>query len=244
MMRACHRHDGSASRLPWAACRLRARRWPEEAAVACPSLQILEELLSTAYHASLLREEERPVSCRVLFVDPESLPPADGPPTGLHRLVDHSSDRPRPFTDHEETPSAACLRLRNIRARSSASGAFRAKKWRSGASFNPGPAGCSKPSAVGPARRRCRAFRSFASQDPDASRSLVALRRSPNSRGGRLTDVSMDVFSSSWLGIALHGGAPGTHGASRGSRAGLPAPDGRGSNTVCSDSFRSRCSSD
>jgi hypothetical protein len=58
----------------------------------------LEELVSTAYQASLLREEERPVTFRLLLSDPERLPERGGPPDGLHRLV---FTRMRPFSDHE-----------------------------------------------------------------------------------------------------------------------------------------------
>ncbi len=58
----------------------------------------VEELVSTAYQASLLREEERPVTFRLLVSDPERLPERGGPPDGLHRL---QFTRARPFTDHE-----------------------------------------------------------------------------------------------------------------------------------------------
>ncbi|HVY49057.1 MAG TPA: hypothetical protein VHB21_24375, partial [Minicystis sp.] len=58
----------------------------------------LVELVSTVYHATLLREEERPVTFRLLLVDPSRLPEHGGPPDGLHRLA---FTRARPFDAHE-----------------------------------------------------------------------------------------------------------------------------------------------
>jgi hypothetical protein len=51
----------------------------------------LEELLSTAFQASLLRDEERPVTLRLLVADADELPLDGGPPFGLLRLAfDHN----------------------------------------------------------------------------------------------------------------------------------------------------------
>jgi hypothetical protein len=80
-------------------------RWRELAA-ECEGLGVapatelahIEELVSTAYQASLLREEERLVTFRLIVGEPEILPESGGPPEGLHRLV---FTKPRPFTDHE-----------------------------------------------------------------------------------------------------------------------------------------------
>ena len=52
-----------------------------------PALSYLENLLSICYHTSLLREEARPIRFRLLLCDPDSLPAAEGPPRGLHRLI-------------------------------------------------------------------------------------------------------------------------------------------------------------
>jgi hypothetical protein len=80
-------------------------RWRELAAECAdagvaPAAELahIEELVSTAYQASLLREEERPVTFRLLVSDPERLPEHGGPPDGLHRLL---FTRARAFTDHE-----------------------------------------------------------------------------------------------------------------------------------------------
>lgn len=63
-----------------------------------PELHTLETLLSTAYQATLLREEERAVTFRLIVGDRGSFPDESGPPEGLHRLA---FSHPRPFTEHE-----------------------------------------------------------------------------------------------------------------------------------------------
>lgn len=63
-----------------------------------PETPVLERLFSTCYQASLLREEERPVSFRAILAAPEDLPEGGGPPRGLHRLA---FGEPRPFDERE-----------------------------------------------------------------------------------------------------------------------------------------------
>ena len=63
-----------------------------------PEPQVFENLLSTCYQVSLLREEERPIMFRLILAEPERFPPREGPPSGLHRL---EFPEPRPF-DIEE----------------------------------------------------------------------------------------------------------------------------------------------
>ncbi|MEM7385141.1 MAG: putative sensor domain DACNV-containing protein [Verrucomicrobiota bacterium] len=63
-----------------------------------PALKHLESLLSTCYHASLLREESRPTRFRLIVCNPDDLPSADGPPNGLHRLI---FTRPRRMNQDE-----------------------------------------------------------------------------------------------------------------------------------------------
>ncbi|MGO8999310.1 MAG: putative sensor domain DACNV-containing protein [Polyangiaceae bacterium] len=65
--------------------------WPAD---ATPLPAGLEELLSNAYQATLLRDEERQVTFRIVVAPPESFPPGGGPPRGMLRLV---FDQPRPF---------------------------------------------------------------------------------------------------------------------------------------------------
>lgn len=63
-----------------------------------PPLPLLETLISTCYQASLLRQEQVPVTFRAIFCSPEDLPEDGGPPTGLHRLI---FTEPRPFSANE-----------------------------------------------------------------------------------------------------------------------------------------------
>ena len=68
--------------------------WDEERAGPLPEESTLETLISACYQASLLHEEERAVTFRVILCDPERLPSSEGPPTGVHRL---EFPEPRPF---------------------------------------------------------------------------------------------------------------------------------------------------
>jgi hypothetical protein len=47
----------------------------------------LERVLTVAYQASLMREEDRPVRLRLVVADPDEFDPLDGPPFGLQPLV-------------------------------------------------------------------------------------------------------------------------------------------------------------
>ena len=51
-----------------------------------PPKEALISLLSEAFQASLLREESRPITCRLVLVNPFELSEAEGPPTGMHVL--------------------------------------------------------------------------------------------------------------------------------------------------------------
>lgn len=63
-----------------------------------PDEDVLVRFISVCYQASLMREEERPVTFRVILIDPDDLPEESGPPTGLHRLI---FAEPRPFDEDE-----------------------------------------------------------------------------------------------------------------------------------------------
>jgi hypothetical protein len=63
-----------------------------------PGLTALEHLISVCYQASLLREEERQVRFRLIFLAPDQIPLDLRPPYGLHRLL--FRDR-LPFTERE-----------------------------------------------------------------------------------------------------------------------------------------------
>jgi hypothetical protein len=89
-----------------------AAQWtiaPEEALLLPPE-DTLSTLFSTAYQASLLREEDRQVTCRLILMDPTELSDDTGPPEGLQvlQLVDE-----RKLREHEIrrlSPSATFYR--------------------------------------------------------------------------------------------------------------------------------------
>jgi Probable sensor domain DACNV len=80
------------------------------AATSLPPPPLLEDLFSTCYQASKLREEERSVQVRLVLADPELFPAADVPPLGLHRQM---FAQPRPCDEMEVRklvhPTKACL---------------------------------------------------------------------------------------------------------------------------------------
>jgi hypothetical protein len=90
-------------------------RWREaktagEIDVPLPAVGDLARILSVCYHASLLREEGRPVTFRLALSEPGAFNDAAGPPSGLHRLI---FARPLPLDQHELrrlTPAAAFSR--------------------------------------------------------------------------------------------------------------------------------------
>lgn len=63
-----------------------------------PDPPVFESLLSACYQASLLREEERSVTFRMILCDPDRLAIRQGPPSGLHKL---EFPEPRPFDVQE-----------------------------------------------------------------------------------------------------------------------------------------------
>lgn len=63
-----------------------------------PERGVLEQVISTCYQASLLREEERPVMFRLIIRDSYLFAAQEGPPTGMHRLI---FSRTRPFNEYE-----------------------------------------------------------------------------------------------------------------------------------------------
>ncbi|WP_136526834.1 putative sensor domain DACNV-containing protein [Geomonas ferrireducens] len=85
-------------------------RWQDRAFVTrvCPEAEpggftlpergIFEQVISTCYQASLLREEERPVMFRLIIRDSYLFAAHEGPPTGMHRLI---FSRTRPFNEYE-----------------------------------------------------------------------------------------------------------------------------------------------
>ncbi|MBV9657293.1 MAG: DNA integrity scanning protein DisA nucleotide-binding domain protein [Verrucomicrobia bacterium] len=63
-------------------CAASATTWEGEP----PPREALTELLAMCFQASLLREEQRPVTFRLILADPDHFPCEQGPPDGLHCL--------------------------------------------------------------------------------------------------------------------------------------------------------------
>ena len=63
-----------------------------------PDVLTLEYFFSVCFHASMLREEERPVTFRAILAPPELFAPEGRPPDGLQRL---DFSRPFPFDPSE-----------------------------------------------------------------------------------------------------------------------------------------------
>lgn len=74
-------------------------RWDgARAKSGAPAGAVLGELFATCFQASLLREEERAVTFRVILAGPELFESGGGPPDGLHVL---EFPRPRAFEPRE-----------------------------------------------------------------------------------------------------------------------------------------------
>lgn len=79
-----------------------ANPWP----AAPPDREFLERLIIVCYQSSLLREELRPVTFRLILAQPESFPRDQGPPDGLHCLR-FSETRPfNPLETRRLSPAA------------------------------------------------------------------------------------------------------------------------------------------
>ena len=59
---------------------------------------VLASFLSVAFQASLLRDEDRALTFRLILASPDTFPSSAGPPSGMHRLL---LDPARPFEVHE-----------------------------------------------------------------------------------------------------------------------------------------------
>ena len=172
-----------------------AVRWPADAS-PLPDMRLLEEVISTAYQASLLREEERQVSFRLILCDPADLPADHGPPYGLHRLV---FDRPRPFGKHElrRLSPAAAYHRSLVGVHIAGEGEDRRLEiWgivHSGPRWLQNAQGGRKAPSTLP---RALVVRVAA---PGRLAVACGLDTISELRGGRLTDHAMDVFESEWL---------------------------------------------
>lgn len=164
-------------------------QWP---ASAQPLPASLEAILDTAYHASFLRDEERPVTCRILVIEPEELPGDAAPPAGLMPLI---FNEPRGFDEHELrrlSPAAKYHRaLIGVNER-----AGELSTWglvQSGPRWLQASNGGRLAEPLMPPCLVVRVARPGHVAVGCGSRLVAELR------GGRLTDFALDVFSSSWL---------------------------------------------
>lgn len=155
----------------------------------------LERVLTVAYQASLLRDEDRPVRVRIVVAEPDQFDAHEGPPRGLQPLV---FEQPVDFTPEEVRHLAVAAKYHRalvaIRAQGEG-GRFviwgvlqSGPGWIQVAQGGRGPAPAPPPSALvvrvlGPGR--------------------IAVGRGTSTlaelRGGTVGGPGMDVFRSKWL---------------------------------------------
>jgi hypothetical protein len=168
-------------------------RWDEERAGPLPDPRTLGTLISICYQASLLREEERAVTFRVILCDPDRLPPTEGPPGGIHRL---------------EFPEPRRFDIQEIRRLSPAADYYRSLI---GVRFDE-EEGLRIWGLVHSGPRWLREGQGGRDAPPPLPRALVLRVHGPGRiaadvgqetlgklNEGRISDVSMDVFTSRWL---------------------------------------------
>ena len=164
---------------------------PERNALPIP--EVIERIFSVCYQASLLHEEGRLITFRMVLAAPETFSAADGPPAGLHRLV---FDQARAFNEHElkRLAPAAAFRRALIGVQLNPQGEIEVwglvhsgPRWlqavRGGRHVEQAIPAALMAAVAGPGRL-------LASQ---GTRSLAALA------GGTVTEVATDVFQASWL---------------------------------------------
>lgn len=165
------------------------KRWPQD---ADPLPASLELILSTAYHASFLRDEERPVTFRLLVCPPSAIEDQGGPPMGLLPLP---FTEPRAFDEHE---------LRRLSPAAKYHRALVGVCERDGLPVSWG--------VVQSGPRWLQSARGGHMREPSLPSALVVRVVRPGHiavacgtelvselRGGHITDLTLDVFASAWL---------------------------------------------
>src|SRR5215212_12027349 len=158
-----------------------------------PAAPVLEALLSTCYQASLLREEERSVTFRLIFADPDLFPEEEGPPEGLHRL---EFTEPRPFDERELRRLSPAVDFERSLIGASPDGGGGIRIWgvvHSGPRWLRSVRGGREPSAPLPPVPVVEVEGPGRLQVGKGSVSVGELE------GGRLSDSYTDVFASRWL---------------------------------------------
>lgn len=165
-------------------------RWPP--GVTPPRVSVLEKVLSVAYHASFLRDEERPVTFRLMLLEPGQIADDDGPPRGMHRMRFSS---PRPFDEHELRRLALAVKYhRALIGLEERMGAI--VVWgfiQSGPRWLQASRGGRAASAPLPPCLVVRVTRPGQVAVACGSEAIAELRN------GRLIDLALDVFDSNWL---------------------------------------------
>lgn len=163
--------------------------WP---AGALPLPTSLEAILDTVFHASFLRDEERPVTCRILCLDPSALPVDEGPPKGLQPLAFATR---RAFDEHELRRLSPAAKYHRALIGICESGGS-VETWgivQSGPRWLQSAHGGRGAEAQMPPALVIRAVR------PGHLAVSCGLRPIAELRGGKLTDFALDVFQSEWL---------------------------------------------
>jgi len=167
--------------------------WPAD---ACPLPRRLDALLDTAYHASFLRDEERPVTCRILVQPPAELPSDAGPPSGLLPLLFTTA---RAFDEHElrrlspaANVSRALIGVEDTEERLVTWGVIQSgPRWLQAAQGG---------RAKEPPMPRCLVIRVVR---PGHLVVACGSKLVAELRGGILPDFTLDVFQSEWLPAAF-----------------------------------------
>lgn len=185
--------------------------WP---AGARPLPVALEAILDAAYHASFLHDEARPVACRILVIAPHALEEDAGPPGALLPL---GFAAPRGFDEHELrrlSPAAdahrALIGVDEVEGRLMTWGIVQSgPRWlqaaQGGRAAEPPLPACLVIRVVRPGNLIVAC----------GSQLIVELR------GGRLSDLALDVFQSQWLPAVFADArlaATTEHGATAGAR--------------------------
>jgi hypothetical protein len=164
-------------------------RWPEDAK-ALPVR--LETLLDIAYHASFLRDEERPVVCRILVLPKSALDATKGPPDGLLPLP---FERPQPCDEHtlRRLSPAADVHRAYIGIEENEDDLVVWGIVQSGPRWLHVAQGGRTDEPIVPATLSIRLVRPGHLQISCGTKIIAELR------GGRISDVRLDVFKSKWM---------------------------------------------
>jgi hypothetical protein len=170
------------------AVRVRAA-WPD---CGDPLPPCTERVLDTAYHASFLRDEERPVTCRILVAPPSDVGGDGGPPDRLLPLVFRE---PRPFDEHEIRRLSPAAKYHRALLGVAPAG-DRIETWgivQSGPRWLQHVHGGRGTEPPMPACLVVRIVR------PGHIVASCGTRLVAELRGGEVNDFTVDVFSSAWL---------------------------------------------